>query len=522
MQLSIMRPIIAMITLLFMALLVVEGGAAASSSSASAFHGGHHGTHSVRRRVRSLPFTTTTAPPHSQAGVVVPLSFLSYQRSEITRMYKSKSDKDDDDSKSRSWFKPWRWFARRERRKRQPKLSPTVESLLYAFKEAKDLGIIKVNDNDGDSSSNTAVPSDRPIIIENTFVGNTYANTNQNGLQILPGVKFLNDMAGSFHNNNNAAVKYGNVTRQNGVADFQYSLRKNNNAVSKTGDVSRRNGVFAPPDDDGYYEEEEEEEEDEDDGSDGDLEEEDDIYSMLKNDDTSSREGGRKSKSQQQQQESKPASSSRSNGEADEFFSSLFGKQSASSTTTNTSLKDMPSKVDDFDVSDLVTTYMRENNATSWYEVFNRNSTNAPVVVRNSYIGNKYETATHNGLSLGVDIDFKNDMREAFYENNNAVAYEGNVRRQNGVADFSNALRKNNNAVSGSGDVERLNGVDDESLPLLVPLLTDLKKYGLSFLQAQEKKSKEQKVELTSGIVDYYKPKLDGNGKGKLRRLAIC
>jgi len=455
MQLSIMRPIIAMITLLFMALLVVEGGAAASSSSASAFHGGHHGTHSVRRRVRSLPFTTTTAPPHSQAGVVVPLSFLSYQRSEITRMYKSKSDKDDDDSKSRSWFKPWRWFARRERRKRQPKLSPTVESLLYAFKEAKDLGIIKVNDNDGDSSSNTAVPSDRPIIIENTFVGNTYANTNQNGLQILPGVKFLNDMAGSFHNNNNAAVKYGNVTRQNGVADFQYSLRKNNNAVSKTGDVSRRNGVFAPPDDDGYYEEEEEEEEDEDDGSDGDLEEEDDIYSMLKNDDTSSREGGRKSKSQQQQQESKPASSSRSNGEADEF-------------------------------------------------------------------GNKYETATHNGLSLGVDIDFKNDMREAFYENNNAVAYEGNVRRQNGVADFSNALRKNNNAVSGSGDVERLNGVDDESLPLLVPLLTDLKKYGLSFLQAQEKKSKEQKVELTSGIVDYYKPKLDGNGKGKLRRLAIC
>lgn len=311
MQLSIMRPIIAMVTLLFMALLVLEGGAAASSSSsASAFHGGHHGTHSVRRRVRSLPFTTTTAPPHSQAGVVAPLSFLSYQRSEITRMYKSKSDKDDDDSKSRSWFKPWRWFARRERRKRQPKLSPTVESLLYAFKEAKDLGIIKVNDNDGDSSNNTAdynvdystqlaretiqqivatVPSDRPIIIENTFVGNTYANTNQNGLQILPRVKFRNDMAGSFHNNNNAAAKYGNVTRQNGVADFQYSLRNNNNAVSKTGDVSRRNGVFASSGDDGYHEEEQ------DDERNGDLkEEEDDIDSMLKNDDVSSSEGGEK------------------------------------------------------------------------------------------------------------------------------------------------------------------------------------------------------------------------------------
>ena len=101
-------------------------------------------------------------------------------------MYKSKSDKDEYDSgksESRSWFKPWRWFARRERHKRQPKLSPTIESLLFAFKEAKDLGIIKVNDNDGDSNNVmdanvafpteiapetiqqiiAAVPSDRPL-----------------------------------------------------------------------------------------------------------------------------------------------------------------------------------------------------------------------------------------------------------------------------------------------------------------------------------------------------------------------
>ena len=42
-----------------------------------------------------------------------------------------------------------------ERRKRQPKLSPTIESLLYAFKETKDLGIVQVNENGGDSS-NTA------------------------------------------------------------------------------------------------------------------------------------------------------------------------------------------------------------------------------------------------------------------------------------------------------------------------------------------------------------------------------
>ena len=75
-------------------------------------------------------------------------------------------------------------------------------------------------------------------------MGNTYTNTNQHGLEILPKVKVRNDMAGSFHNINNAAAKYGNVTRQNGVADFREALRNNNNAVSKTGDVSRRNGVL--------------------------------------------------------------------------------------------------------------------------------------------------------------------------------------------------------------------------------------------------------------------------------------
>ena len=471
-----------MVALLLVALFALEGGgaAASSSSSLSAFHGGLYGTHSVRRRVRLMPLTTTT--PSSQVS----------QRSDIMRMYKSKSDKDDDDSsssKSRSWFKPWRWFARRERRKRQPKISPTIESLLYAFKEAKDLGIIKVNDNDnGGDSSNTvnvngtfptqiapetiqqiidAVPSDRPLIIENIFVGNTYKHTNQNGLEILPKVKVRNDMAGAFHNNNNAAAKYGNVTRQNGVADFTYALRNNNNAVSKTGDVSRRNGVFAPLSDDEYHEEED---------GDGD----DNCTESLLNGVVSSSKEERKSKNQQQG--SKPASSSadassphsRSNDKDDEGdFFSLFGKKPDSSSRT----KDKPSTVDDHEheVSDVVTAYMRgslnNNSTTSWYEVFNSNSTNPPVVVRNTYIGNKYETTTHNGLNLGVDIDFKNDMREAFYENNNAVTYEGNIRRQNGVADFTNALRKNNNAVSGSGDVDRENGVDVAALPLLLPLL---------------------------------------------------
>ena len=92
--------------------------------------------------------------------------------------------------------------------------------------------------------------------------------------------------------------------------------------------------------------------------------------------------------------------------------------------------------------------------------------------------------------------------------------------------------------MSGSGDVERLNGVDDESLPLLVPLLTDLNFSFLNgngtnstlfeaaaggifrFYKHKIKKSKERKDNLKSVVVDYYKPKLDENKKGKWRRVA--
>lgn len=521
--------------LITIALLILTGVATASSSSIAAFHGGYCSTHSVRRKVRLSPIT-----PSSRVS----------QRSEIMTMYKSKADKDDDDSsksKSGSWFKPWKWFARRGRLKRQPKLSPTIESLLYAFKEAKDLGIIQVNANGGDSSNTAevnstfptqiapetiqqiiaAMPSDRPLIIENTFVGNTYSNTYQNGLEILPKVKFRNDMAGSFHNNNNAAAKYGNVTRQNGVADFTNSLKNNNNAVSETGDVSRRNGVFAPSLGDDYYHQE-------------DLEEDDNGIDTKTNDDMTSRssqgEGERKIK--KQLQGSKPATvsstHSSSKDDGDEFFP-FFGKQSNS----NSSMKDMSSTIDDHQVSDVVTAYMRGslNNATSsWYEAFNynSNSTNPPVVVRNTYIGNKYESTTHNGLSLGVDVDFKNDMKEAFYENNNAVAYEGNVHRQNGVADFTNSLRKNNNAVSGSGDVERENGADMAALPLLLPLLDfnitlpsgsnatlfDAAFGGIFRLYKRKiKKKMEQKEKLKGAVLDYYKPKVDNTRLSKASKV---
>lgn len=238
--------------------------------------------------------------------------------------------------------------------KRQPKISPTIESLLYAFKEAQDLGIIKVNDNDSDSintvdvngtfptqmASETiqqiiaAVPSDRPLIIENTFVGNTYSSTKQNGLELLPKVKFRNDMAGSFHNNNNAAAKYGNVSRQNGVADFQGALRNNNNAVSESGNVSRENGVFAPSF--GAYEYED----DEDNEEGGGLEEDDDSNDtgpmsnkgrMI----SRSREERRKSKNQQQQGQESETPSRQDDGE----FFSLYSEASNPTPTTVAGLK---------------------------------------------------------------------------------------------------------------------------------------------------------------------------------------
>ena len=157
-----------------------------------------------------------------------------------------------------------------------------------------------------------------------------------------------------------------------------------------------------------------------------------------------------------------------------------------------------------------------------WFEI--------RTLVTNTYIGNKYETTTHDGLSLGVDVGVKNDMREAFYENNNAVAYKSNVSRQNGVADFTNALRKNNNAVSGSGDVERENGADVGALPLLLPLLDfnitlpngtnstlfDAAVVGICRLYKHKiQNAKEQKAKLKSGVVDYYKPKVKNDRKKK-------
>lgn len=140
--------------LLLLALVVLQGAATASSSSVAAFHGVHYGTQSARsrRRVKSLQLPFTKAVPST------PSSQIS-QRSDIMRMYNSKSDKGNKEmSKGRSWFKPWKWFARRQRRKVRRKYLPQTNqlaTLLDAFEEAKDLGIIQVNDNDSDGS-NTA------------------------------------------------------------------------------------------------------------------------------------------------------------------------------------------------------------------------------------------------------------------------------------------------------------------------------------------------------------------------------
>ena len=50
-------------------------------------------------------------------------------------------------------------------------------------------------------------------------------------------------------------------------------------------------------------------------------------------------------------------------------------------------------------------------------------------------------------------------MQGSLHGNNNAESESGDVRRQNGVADFEGSLTDNNNAESENGNVIRQNGI---------------------------------------------------------------
>ncbi|OEU09819.1 hypothetical protein FRACYDRAFT_248077 [Fragilariopsis cylindrus CCMP1102] len=275
--------------------------------------------------------------------------------------------------------------------------------LLDAYEKSVDLGTIK---NPSSSSNPTSQKETDPIAtliaetitaalskmgggkegqhmkirIENDIIGNTFANTNINGLNFSPVITVTNDMHDSLHDNNKAHSDKGNVFRQNGVADFTGALQDNNNAFSTDGDVLRQNGVIS--------------------GGTGD-------------DDTSS----------------DTAATPSGNFDGGLAAGSVVGDDTAFTSTVATVATD--SNNDDED----------------------------SIIIINRIINNTFTTNKQNGLIVTPKIDVENNMSNALYNNNGATSIDGDVRRQNGVADFTNALKGNNNAYSKKGDVVRQNGI---------------------------------------------------------------
>uniref|UniRef100_A0A7S1YTY0 Uncharacterized protein n=1 Tax=Ditylum brightwellii TaxID=49249 RepID=A0A7S1YTY0_9STRA len=81
------------------------------------------------------------------------------------------------------------------------------------------------------------------------------------------------------------------------------------------------------------------------------------------------------------------------------------------------------------------------------------------IIIENEIMGNTFTHTITDGLQFSPEIAVTNDMHGSLHDNNNAVSDTGDVRRQNGVADFTNALTENNNAYSEKGNVIRQNGI---------------------------------------------------------------
>jgi hypothetical protein len=276
--------------------------------------------------------------------------------------------------------------------------------LLDAYEKSVDLGIIK---NPSSSSDPTSQKETDPIAtliaetitaamskmgggkeghhmkirIENDIIGNTFANTDINGLNFSPVITVTNDMHDSLHDNNKAHSDKGNVFRQNGVADFTGALHDNNNAYSKNGDVLRQNGVISSGTGDDYS--------------------------------------------------SATAATPTGNVDGGLAAGSVVGDDTAFAST--------------------VAVVATDNN--------NNNDDEDSIIIINRIINNTFTTNKQNGLIVTPKIDVENNMSNALYNNNGATSIDGDVRRQNGVADFTNALKGNNNAYSKAGDVVRQNGI---------------------------------------------------------------
>lgn len=309
------------------------------------------------------------------------------------------------------------------------------------------------------------------------------------------------NMAGSFHDNNNAVSDYGTALRVNGgmvTAQFQNSLHNNNAAIGK-GDVYRVNGaiITSPVG----------------------------IPNGTKNATKHvAGEGGKIITSPFEKTENGTKHVARDGKK-------LSLRQTLSQTLTRNS-SDSGKIAELKAVVQKIRAFAQSLGAGA--SDSDSSSSSPTSLINESYQGDGgssvHRSATHFNdefgyLKIKVDPSFKfgvvADMSGALYENNNAVSPNGQAKRVNGaamVANFSGALYDNNVGSSSDGEVYRLNEID---LYGNVTNLTkgDLAKVSEKYKPQEEKvseKAKSDKASISGNINEKGKnAESNAEGKGK-------
>lgn len=92
-------------------------------------------------------------------------------------------------------------------------------------------------------------------------------------------------------------------------------------------------------------------------------------------------------------------------------------------------------------------------------QLANHSLADKTIIIDNEIEDNSFIIEEVNGVQFSPVITVENDMHGSLHGNNNAESESGDVRRQNGVADFEGSLTDNNNAESENGNVIRQNGI---------------------------------------------------------------
>eukprot|EP00985_Skeletonema_marinoi_P031942 scaffold37925_cov174-Skeletonema_marinoi.AAC.1 len=332
-------------------------------------------------------------------------------------------------------------------------------------------------------------PSVTNIVIDNEIINNSFIDSVEDGVVFSPNIGFHNDMHGFLVGNNNAESETGNVKRQNGVADFRGALKGNNNAYSEAGDVVRQNGVMAADYD---YEQDADADEDALDAVDVDT---DHVLPppsrRLKHGQESESEanseddGSSTSWAEAGAEDDKNRSESRHLGKVesdrsldfDYLDNAIITRNISGNTVTKTKQKGLIGTPQISIINDMSNSFHDNNNAKSVEGKVEEQNLYGVAEIRDALqnVDNSFTYSEGGGLVFSPNIEFNNDMRESDHGNNNAESHSGNVKWQNGVADFQGALKNSNNVYSDEADVIRHNDViagnkhDTDEDALLLP-----------------------------------------------------